>query len=113
MIKFNINVDDRQIITSFFIEGHACYDIKGKDIVCSAVSTLIAGFILSIDSLDSIKFEQESLNPGCLSYKLLAIDKKEEVEIASYSNFLLNSLLWLEKDYKDYCEVNIKNTGAR
>ncbi|MBN2651283.1 MAG: ribosomal-processing cysteine protease Prp [Spirochaetales bacterium] len=113
MIKFNIVVDDQQIISSILMKGHSGFDIKGKDIVCSAVSTLIAGFVLSIGSLNTIKFDQKSDKPGFFEYKLFNIDETEKLELASYSKFLLKSLLWIETGYGDFCKLDIKKTGAR
>ena len=37
--------------SSITINGHAGYATHGQDIVCAAVSTLVQGFLLSVDKL--------------------------------------------------------------
>ena len=52
MIKVNIKtVNDK--IESIKISGHAMYDVHGKDIVCSAVSSITITTVNAILKLDS------------------------------------------------------------
>lgn len=39
------------------IEGHAGYDVRGRDIVCAAVSALVQTFSASADVLTQYEFE--------------------------------------------------------
>lgn len=39
------------------VSGHANYDVIGKDIVCSAVSTLLQSFIMSVNELTTDKLQ--------------------------------------------------------
>ncbi|MGG1515785.1 ribosomal-processing cysteine protease Prp [Paenibacillus oryzisoli] len=41
-------------ITSFVVEGHAEYDVPGKDLVCAAVSAVTFGTYNSIESLTGV-----------------------------------------------------------
>ena len=42
------------------VKGHAEYDVKGKDLVCAAVSSIIFGFMNALDELnkDEVKIKQ-------------------------------------------------------
>lgn len=40
MITVNVYTD-KDVVNEIFVSGHASYDVKGKDIVCSAVSTAV------------------------------------------------------------------------
>ncbi|MDD3170975.1 MAG: ribosomal-processing cysteine protease Prp [Bacilli bacterium] len=41
MITVNVYKDENEKINGVFISGHSNYDVNGKDIVCSAVSTAV------------------------------------------------------------------------
>lgn len=41
----------------FTVSGHAGYAPHGQDIVCAAVSTILQGFLLSIEELTADKLE--------------------------------------------------------
>jgi uncharacterized protein YsxB (DUF464 family) len=45
---------DSPQILSFVVEGHAEYDVPGKDLVCAAVSAVSVGTINSIVSLTGV-----------------------------------------------------------
>ncbi len=52
MIKIEIKTDDKKI-KEIIIIGHACYDKVGKDIVCSAVSSIVITTVNAIEMFDS------------------------------------------------------------
>ena len=64
MIEIIIHLD-KEIVTSFLIRGHACYDVKGKDLVCAGVSAIVFGAINNLKNVakyvkvdkDQISFE--------------------------------------------------------
>ena len=45
---------DSPQISSFVVEGHAEYDVPGKDLVCAAVSAVTFGTNNSIESLTGV-----------------------------------------------------------
>jgi hypothetical protein len=54
----NIKVNEKEgIVTSMIISGHADYDSKGKDIVCSAVSGIIFGGLNALVGLVKSKIK--------------------------------------------------------
>lgn len=56
MIKVKVNYED-DYIKYFKITGHSGYDVKGKDIVCSSVSSIV---ISSINLC--LSFDKDSIN---------------------------------------------------
>ena len=85
------------------INGHSNYDTLGKDIVCSAVSSIVTTTINGIISIDekaiSYKYKNDKLT--------IANIKKDEI-----TNKLLNNMLDLLKSLaKDYPKnINVKES---
>ena len=85
------------------ITGHSGYDIVGKDIVCSAVSSIVTTTINGIISIDekaiSYKYENDKMTISNI--------KKDEI-----TNKLLNNMLDLLKSLsKDYPKnINVKES---
>lgn len=77
MIKINVLKKDN-IIDKVIIKGHANYDIIGKDIVCSAVSSIVITTVNGILSIDE--------------YSISYIQDKDLLEI----NILKNDLITLK-----------------
>lgn len=96
MIKVNIKKSNN-IINEIICTGHAMHDIHGKDIVCSAFSTMVIttiNGILEIDK-DAISYEEKN------GVKIKNI-KKDEI-----TNKLLNNLLSLMYELRDSYSKNI------
>ena len=99
MIKVNVLKDDH-VINEVIISGHAMYDVIGKDIVCSAVSSIVITSINGILSLDdkALLYEQKE---DKLIVKILKHDQNTDKLI----NNMINLLKELEKDYKNNINV--------
>ncbi|MDO5568811.1 MAG: ribosomal-processing cysteine protease Prp [bacterium] len=98
MIKINIQ-KEHNVLKNISISGHAMYDNIGKDIVCSAVSSIVICSINAIIMLneDSIIVNQE--------------DNKIEIKILNYdeiTNKLLLNMMNLLKEIKNNYPKNIK-----
>lgn len=99
MIKVEVNKENGKYVR-IKILGHAMYDDYGKDIVCSACSSIVTTTVNGI----------LSLNKGSLSYmiskqgmdiKVLSVDSTTQILIQN----MLNLLKELEKNYKDNIQV--------
>lgn len=81
------------------ISGHSGYEESGKDIVCAAVSSTVItsiNAILSIDNTSIKVFEGDELS--------IEILKDIDVVNILLKN-MINMLMELEDDYKDYITV--------
>ena len=76
------------------ITGHSGYDIIGKDIVCSAVSSIVTTTINGIISIDSEAISYKYYNDKMT----ISILKKDEITIKLINN-MLDLLTSLAKDY--------------
>ena len=97
MIKVNVKKTNNKIY-EIVIKGHAEYDDYGKDIVCSAVSTMAITTINNIIILDeSINYEE---NSGLLKIRVL-----KDTEI---NEKLLNNLVNMLNELRDQYPKNIE-----
>lgn len=99
MIKVVIKTVDNNI-DSIKISGHAEYDVKGKDIVCAAVSSITITTVNAILKLDSnaIDYDQGS--------SLVIKIKKHNETIDILIENMLDLLKELEKDYNKNIKIN-------
>ncbi len=83
--------------------GHSGYDIIGKDIVCSAVSSIVTTTINGIISIDekaiNYKYQNDTM--------LITILKNDEITVKLINN-MLDLLKSLSKDYPK--NINVKES---
>ena len=94
MIKVNIK---NNIIT---MTGHAEYDDYGKDIVCSAASSIVTTTINGILSIDKEALTYQVTKKG-LTINVCKQDKIPETLICN----MISLLKELEENYKDNIEI--------
>lgn len=93
MIKVSIKNDNIKV------EGHAGYGVKGTDIVCASVSSIIIttiNAIIKIDS-DAINYKQDE---GFIEVNILKHNK--------YIDILIENMLSLLKELEIQYKKNIK-----
>ena len=95
MIKVLVEKD------KIIIKGHAGYNDFGKDIVCSAVSSIVTTSINSILALknDGIKFSDKS-------GEVIISDIKDYKEVDVLLKVMLNLLSDLSKNYPDNIKIS-------
>lgn len=97
MIKVNVKRNDNKVY-ELVIKGHAGYDVRGKDIVCAAVSSMAITTINNIIALDdSIDYEENS--------GLLIIRVKRDTEV---NNKLLDNLVRMLTELMSQYPKNIE-----
>jgi uncharacterized protein len=100
MIKVNISKKDN-LINSVSIKGHALYNESGKDIVCSAVSSIV---ITTVNAL--ARYNQSSIEyideDGYIKLDVLKHDDMIDLLI----NNMIDLLNELEEQYKKYIKIN-------
>ncbi len=100
MIKVKVEKKDTYY-TKVNILGHAMYDDFGKDIVCSAVSSIVTTTVNGIISLDKDSLVYTVSKEG-MSIKINSNDRTTQVLIRN----MINLLKELENDYKEYIQIN-------
>lgn len=66
------------------MDGHAEYDKKGRDIVCSAVTSLIFTLIRSLEALteDQIKYQEDT--PGHINIEFKNLSEQGRLLVDSF-----------------------------
>ena len=101
MIKIKIARDDNGI-SLISMHGHAEYDQYGKDIVCSAASTIIIGGINAIAQLGYLSFISYKVDAGDVELK---IKNTKCAELQIILNTLLVQFQSIEESYPKYIQV--------
>lgn len=99
MIRVNV-VKEKNYYKSISVLGHAMYDDYGKDIVCSAVSSIVTTTINGILSLDKSTITYLASSKG-LTIKVLKEDRTTQILL----NNMIRLLKELEIKYKENIEV--------
>ncbi len=112
MIKVLVNKSSKDRISSVTIEGHAFYNKKGKDIVCSAVSALTIGAINSTKRLLNIDLMPiENEKNGYLFWDIPEIeDDYIDDQLQLLMKSMIESLLMIEDEYKKYIQIRIETS---
>lgn len=99
MIKVLIT-EKKGVLESILIEGHANYDIYGKDIVCASVSALVLCTINNISALEdnSIKI---TMNDNEFKIDVIKVTKINTMLL----NNMIKSLSQLEEKYSKNIKI--------
>ena len=98
-----LSLDSPQI-ASFVVEGHAEYDVPGKDLVCAAVSAVTFGTYNSIESLTGI-IPIHEMEPGLLDVTIPDIavsDHAKNAQVQLLLESMIVMLQTIEQNYGDY-----------
>ena len=101
MIQIKIARDESGI-SLISMHGHADYAQYGKDIVCSAASTIIIGGINAIAKLGFISFISYSVDAGDVELK---INNTKCAELQIILNTLVVQFQSIEESYPKYIQV--------
>ena len=98
MIKIDYTKENRNF--EFRSKGHANYDELGKDIVCSAVSSIIIGALNAIKDIDSFEIK---IKEGDVTVKSIK-------PVSDYDNVVLDTMLiqlqTVESQFKKNLMIN-------
>ena len=111
MINVSIFEYNNGLINKIEIKGHSGYDVTGKDIVCSSVST---AFILSVNLLEKLKNEYaieyeciQDENIPLMSLNIGHMNSNEQVRLVqTILENLVENLEMVSKQYQKF--LNIK-----
>ena len=107
MITASAVVDDRLCLVSLQVNGHADFAERGSDIVCSAVSILVrtAGRILLSQLKNNCEYDSDG--KGSFRLEVLKTIEGKWDWIRGITEFLLNGLSDLEKDFPAFVKLEI------
>ena len=97
MIKVEV-VKENNLYKKVSIIGHAMYDDYGKDIVCSAVSSIVTTTINGCIALDKDSLSYEVNDKGIVISNI----------VGDNTNTLINNMVSLLKELEDEYPTNIK-----
>ncbi len=106
MIRIIVESDPSGIQYRLEISGHAGKDMKGKDILCAAVSVLGQTFIMAAARLEDTD-QSVTQNDGYLQSKL-DLEKasgESRISLKNYLDFLIYGIIELEKQYPE--DINL------
>lgn len=101
MIKIKFARDESGI-SLISMHGHADYAQYGKDIVCSAASTIIIGGINAIAKLGFISFISYNVDAGDVELK---INNTKNAELQIILETLVIQFKSIEESYPKYIQV--------
>ena len=95
----------------FSCEGHAGYDLKGKDIVCAGISALCAALVRRLEEMSltgMVHLTQCEIAPGELTLvaQTEEDDKMSELILRDTFETVLAGLDAIEENYADYIEIS-------
>ncbi len=112
MIKVKI-VKKNENYVAVFCEGHSGYDTFGRDIVCSAVSTLIFNAEIALNEVleigAKVKTEEKTAK---ISILLPVLSEENKKIVQTIFQSLEISLKRIEKEYKKYLNLEVENENV-
>ncbi|MBE5923842.1 MAG: ribosomal-processing cysteine protease Prp [Lachnospiraceae bacterium] len=96
--------EKNNLIVGVQVEGHAEFDRKGKDIVCSAISMLYINLVNSIDSFTQDEFEINGSRKINFENIILKNMPSDEAELL-FKSFYLGITTVEQKYGKKYIEI--------
>jgi len=106
MITIEVKRNSNNEIISFSLNGHAGYDVEGKDIVCAAVSTATNMALIGLSEKLMLKLKFEKSNGGFLKVELPMDINSDDMQKAQFLlEILVTEYLDIESSYGKYILV--------
>ena len=106
MITIKIERNNNNEIISFSLNGHAGYDVQGKDIVCAAVSAVTNMALIGLAEKLKLKLKFEKSDGGYLKVKLPDNISTNDMMLAQILlESLVTEFLDIESNYGKYILV--------
>ena len=106
MIKATLYLNHDEKYVGFDIKGHAGYAESGKDIICSAVSTLSVTTVNAIETFTDASFDGEMDESGSIHFRITSdLDDKSQLLLST----LALGLTDISNEYgEQYLKVHYK-----
>lgn len=107
MTKVDIRFEDGHI-AALVADGHTDYGVKGEDIVCAALSSIIQTAVLGLMQVAGIEIELARRDDeGYLAFKLSTLSERQRYDADIILNTMLLGVDDLYQGFSDYIELNI------
>ena len=107
MINATIYKDNQNLSYGYTVEGHANYDMYGKDIVCAAVSALVQTVLVTLDEICRITYKVVQ-NRGFVEVIVFNEDIALK-EVQALFKALEIGIEAIEDEYPEYVKLEIIN----
>ena len=106
MITISIKRNKNNEIISFSLNGHAGYDVNGKDIVCAAVSAVTNMVLIGLNEKLKINLKFEKSDGGYISVVLPEdIESEKMISAQVLLDSMVTEFLDIETNFKKYILV--------
>ncbi|OJF76511.1 MAG: hypothetical protein BKP49_06675 [Treponema sp. CETP13] len=98
-------------LQSCLADGHACFSVKGKDIVCAAVTTLLRTTLEVLENIDGINVTADLASRGKLVFN---VEHDDSISIGSLNkvifagDFLETGMQRLAREYPKNVTVRVQ-----
>ena len=111
MVEVTLTRDSNDLLTQVLATGHAEYQKKGSDVVCSAISVLLQTAYVTFCTCSGVKANLfDDGNVFRLSLSLF--DKNQKERFCGISSFLITGLFLIRQDYSDYINIMEEKNGT-
>lgn len=112
MIKVRITKKNEKYV-ALSCEGHSGYDTFGRDIVCSAVSTLVFNTEIALNEVLKVKAKVlQDEKAAKISITLPALSEENEKAVQTIFESLEISLRRIEAQYKKFVNLEVENENV-
>ena len=98
-VKYELKGDRYHSIN---VSGHAQYADKGQDLFCSAVSSIMFGFMNALDALN------ENIDIKQLTNEIKVVNKSDSGIVQNYFELVMIQLKTIEESYGDFIKLERK-----
>jgi uncharacterized protein YsxB (DUF464 family) len=107
MIKVNLVLENRGLLRSCKVLGHAGAERRGRDVVCAAVSVLVRTVAKVLSGREGITVSSGAPERGALWLEVEGTAENGEF-LAAAGAFLSEGLLSVSGEYPGFCQVTIE-----
>ncbi|MDR2484865.1 MAG: ribosomal-processing cysteine protease Prp [Treponema sp.] len=107
MIEIDAVFDERGVLMSCKVSGHATAGHKGRDIVCAAVSVLARTAMRVLSGREGILVRGGAPQEGVFWMEMDYTTEEGGKFLFAVGNFLMEGLGSVSADYPDYCKMTI------
>ena len=103
MIKVIVARNSEQHITGFTMDGHADFDVHGKDLVCAGASAVVFGSVNALYALTDYEPAVDMAEEG--GYLSVKLENASDDKIQLILETMIVSLTTIESEYNEFIKL--------